>query len=114
VQCGFYLPIFSVTFLNPATTKLFKKIVSMHLPHFPETTFIRFKALIALTVADICLVHDKWLTFTVLLVIAIALEFLYRSLHEVLLHNHEIEKATEKIAQRKAHQKAMEEAGVHH
>jgi hypothetical protein len=35
-------------------------------------------------------------------------------LHEVLLHNHEIEKATEKIAQRKAHQKAMEEAGVHH
>jgi hypothetical protein len=32
----------------------------------------------------------------------------------VLLHNHEIEKTTEKIAQRKAHQKAMEEAGVHH
>ena len=28
--------------------------------------------------------------------------------------NHEIEKMTEKIAQRKAHQKAMEEAGVHH
>ena len=84
----------------------------MHLPHFPETTFIRVKALVALTVADICLVHDKWLTFIVLLVIAIGLEFLYRSLHEVLLHNHEIDKMTEKIAQRKAHQKAMEEAGI--
>ena len=88
------------------------EIMSMHLPHFPETTFIRVKALVALTVADICLVHDKWLTFIVLLVIAIGLEFLYRSLHEVLLHNHEIDKMTEKIAQRKAHQKAMEEAGI--
>jgi hypothetical protein len=114
VQCSFYLLIFSVIFLNPATTKLFKKIVSMHLPHFPETTFIRFKALIALTVADICLVHDKWLTFTVLLVVAIALEFLYRSLHEVLLHNHEIDILTKKTAERKAHAEAMREAGQHH
>jgi hypothetical protein len=113
VQRNFCLSLFSVIFSLLEITKL-PKIMSMHLPHFPETTFIRFKALLALTVADIFLVQDKWLIFIVLLVIALALEFLYRSLHEVLLHNHEIEKATEKIAQRKAHQKAMEEAGVHH
>ena len=48
-----------------------------------------------------------------LLTIAIALEFLYRRLHEVLLHNHEIEKTAQKIAERKAHALAMQEAGVH-
>jgi len=41
------------------------------------------------------------------------LELLYRRLHEVLLHNHEIEKTTQKIAERKAHALAMQEAGVH-
>ena len=51
--------------------------------------------------------------FFMLLAIAIALEFLYRSLHEVLLHNHEIEKTAQKIAERKAHALAMQEAGVH-
>jgi hypothetical protein len=35
-------------------------------------------------------------------------------LHEVLLHNHEIEKTKQKIAERKAHQLAMQEAGTHH
>jgi len=82
--------------------------------HFPETTFIRLKALAGLTAADLCLIYDKWITFFVLLAIAIALEFLYRRLHEVLLHNHEVEKTAQKIAERKAHQLAMQEAGTHH
>ena len=81
--------------------------------HFPETTFIRLKALAGLTAADLCLIYDKWITFFVLIAIAIALEFLYRRLHEVLLHNHEIEKTAQKIAERKAHQLAMQEAGAH-
>ena len=41
--------------------------------HFPETTFIRLKALAGLTAADLCLIYDKWITFFVLLAIAIAL-----------------------------------------
>jgi hypothetical protein len=82
--------------------------------HFPETTFIRLKALAGLTAADLCLIYDKWITFFVLIAIAIALEFLYRRLHEVLLHNHEIEKTAQKIAERKAHALAMQEAGTHH
>ncbi|MBU3560433.1 MAG: hypothetical protein K9J35_01145 [Rhodoferax sp.] len=81
--------------------------------HFPETTAIRLKALAGLTAADLCLIYDKWITFFVLIAIAIALEFLYRRLHEVLLHNHEIEKTAQKIAERKAHALAMQEAGVH-
>ena len=81
--------------------------------HFPETTFIRLKALVGLMAADICLIYDKWITFFVLVAIVISLEYLYRSLHEVLLHNHEIEKMTQKIAERKAHQAAMQEAGTH-
>jgi hypothetical protein len=81
--------------------------------HFPETTFIRLKALAGLTAADLCLIYDKWITFFVLIALAIGLEFLYRSLHEVLLHNHEVEKTKQKIAERRAHQLAMQEAGVH-
>jgi hypothetical protein len=82
--------------------------------HFPETTFIRFKALMGLTVADICLIYDRWITFFVMFMIAIALDVLYRKLHEVLLHNHEIDIMTKKAAERKAHALAMKEAGTHH
>ena len=82
--------------------------------HFPEITFIRLKALAGLTAEDLCLIYDKWIIFFVLLAITITLELTYRKLHEVSLHNHEIEKMTQKIVERKAHPLAMKEAGTHH
>jgi glycosyltransferase involved in cell wall biosynthesis len=52
--------------------------------------------------------------FFVLFAITITLELTYRKLHEVSLHNHEIEKTTQKIVERKAHTLAMKEADAHH
>ena len=64
--------------------------------------------------ANICLIYDGWITFFVLLTIAITLGLLYRKLHEVLLRNHEIDVLTKKTAEREAHALAMKEAGTHH
>jgi hypothetical protein len=82
--------------------------------HFPETIFICFKALLGLTVADICLIYDRLITFFVLLTIAIALELFCRKLHEVVLRNHEIDVLTKKTAESEAHALAMKGVGTHH
>jgi cell division protein FtsL len=74
---------------------------------FIQTNALRLKAVLGLGFADIFLIHDKWLMFFILIVLAIIFEVLHLRLYEVLLHNHEVTERNRKIEERKASQQAL-------
>lgn len=71
---------------------------------FKHTTILRIKAVIGLVIANIFLMHDKWVTFFLLLFLAIICEILHLKLSDVILHNRRVTEHNRKIEESKIHQ----------
>jgi hypothetical protein len=71
--------------------------------------FFRLKALLGLGCANLFLLHDQWLIFCFLFILAIFCELLHLKFNEVLRHNAKIILRDQKASEIRNRQKMLEE-----
>jgi hypothetical protein len=76
---------------------------------FNPTTIFRIKAIIGLVIANLFLIHDRWVMFFILLFLAIICEVLHLRLSEVLSHNHKVTEHNRKIEDSKISLRALDD-----
>ena len=71
--------------------------------------FFRLKALLGLGCANLFLLHDEWLIFCLLCILAIFCELLHLKFNEVLRHNAKIILRDQKASEIRNRQKMLED-----
>lgn len=76
---------------------------------FAETSFLRLTSLLSLGGANLYLIHDNWLMFSLFLFASIVFEVIRLKLYEVLHHNHHVHIQNKKMYDKKMQEEALAE-----